>query len=135
MGLTAGPSLIGCDESMVQLTLLRRCQNVLPAIGREVAAAPIDDEPVAAPLVGPALCLWSLPMWPDYRCPCARAPAYTAITGGAPGTPFSGPAPWRHPGGDVALVALGHPRERRDPVQHVVGRRLPPHVSAPSTPR
>jgi len=81
VGFTAGPSLIGCDESMVQLTLLRRCQNVLPAIGREVAAAPIDDEPVAAPLAGPALCLWSLPMWPDYRCPCARAPAYTAITG------------------------------------------------------
>ena len=50
---------------MVQLTLLRRCQNVLPAIGREVAAAPIDDEPVAAPLAGPALCLWSLPMAPD----------------------------------------------------------------------
>ena len=82
---------------MVQLTLLRRCQNVLPAIGREVAAAPIDDEPAAAPLVGPALCLWSLPMWPDYRCPCARAPAYTAITGGAPGTPFSGPPRWSTP--------------------------------------
>ena len=31
--------MIGCDESMVQLTLLRRCQNVLPAIGREVAAS------------------------------------------------------------------------------------------------
>jgi len=57
-------------------------QNVLPAVWQEVAAAPIDDEPVAAPLVGPTLCLWSLPMWPDYRCPCARAPAYTAITGG-----------------------------------------------------
>ena len=68
----------------MQLTLLRRCQNVPSAARQGVAAAPIDDEPVAAPLVGPALCescLWSLPVWPDYRCPCACAPAYTAITG------------------------------------------------------
>ena len=38
--------------------------------------------------------------------------------------------PMGHPGGDVALAARGHPRERRDPVQLVVGRRLPPHVPA-----
>ena len=30
----------------------------------------------------------------------------------------------------MALAARGHPRERRGPVQLVVGRRLPPHVPA-----